>query len=70
MRVYRIGTLNQPTRTVSAARVVVLGDHMRFQTAVVAQWRVIESVPLDDVRRVQRRFGEADGRLRWGTSER
>jgi Zn ribbon nucleic-acid-binding protein len=65
MPVYRIESSDQPTRTVSAARVVVLGDDVRFQTAVAGQWRVVDSVPLHSLRRVQRRCNEADGRLRW-----
>jgi predicted RNA-binding Zn-ribbon protein involved in translation (DUF1610 family) len=65
MPVYRIESQDQPSRTVSAGRVVVLGANVRFQTAVAGQWRVVDSVPLHSLRRVQRRFNEADGRLRW-----
>jgi hypothetical protein len=65
MPVYRIESQDAPTRTVSAARVVVLGDDVRFQTSVAGQWRVVDTVPLHSLRRVQRRFNEADGRLRW-----
>jgi Zn ribbon nucleic-acid-binding protein len=50
---------------VSAGRVVVLGDDVRFQTSVAGQWRTVDTVPLRQLRRVQRRFNEADGRLRW-----
>lgn len=65
MPVYRIESSTHPTRTVSAGRVVLLDEDVRFQTAVAGQWRSVDSVPLQDVRRVQRRFNEADGRLRW-----
>jgi Zn ribbon nucleic-acid-binding protein len=65
MPVYRIESQDGPTRTVSAARVVVLGDDVRFQTSVAAQWRTVDTIPLHRLRRVQRRFNEADGRLRW-----
>jgi len=65
MPVYRIESHAGPTRTVTAGRVVVLDDDVRFQTAVGGQWRVVDSVPLEQLRRVQRRFNEADGRLRW-----
>jgi Zn ribbon nucleic-acid-binding protein len=65
MPVYRIESRDGRTRTVSAGRVVVLGDDVRFQTSVAGQWRVVDMVPLRQLRRVQRRFNEADGRLRW-----
>jgi hypothetical protein len=65
MPVYRIESQDGLSRTVSAVRVVVLGDDVRFQTSVAGQWRVVDTVPLHSLRRVQRRFNEADGRLRW-----
>ncbi len=65
MPVYRIESQDRSTRTVSAARVIVLGDDVRFQTSVAGQWRAVDTVPLHFLRRVQRRFNEADGRLRW-----
>lgn len=65
MPVFRIEDVRGSTRTVTAARVVTLDGDVRFQTSVAGQWRPVDTAPLVEVRRVQRRYNEADGRLRW-----
>jgi Zn ribbon nucleic-acid-binding protein len=65
MPVYRLETFDEPTREVSAARVLAVDGDVRFQTSVAGQWRLVHAVALEQVRRVQRRYNEADGRLRW-----
>jgi Zn ribbon nucleic-acid-binding protein len=65
MPVFRLETVGEPTRTISAGRVTVLDGDVRFQTSVASQWRLIEAAALHQVRKVQRRFNEADGQVRW-----
>lgn len=65
MPVFRLEDVQGSTRTVTAARVVTLDGDVRFSTSVSGQWRLVDTAPLVDVRRVQRRFNEADGRVRW-----
>jgi hypothetical protein len=50
---------------VTAARVVVAEDEVRFQSPAEGGWVTVDSPPLSIVVRVERRFNEADGRARW-----
>jgi hypothetical protein len=63
--VFRISAADGRTRTVTAGRVVVVDDEVRFQSSNGDAWTAVAVAPVAEVRAVQRRFNEADGRLRW-----
>lgn len=65
MPVFRIQAADGRTRTVTAGRAVVVGDEVRFQSSNGDAWTAVAVAPVAEVRAVQRRFLEADGRLRW-----
>jgi hypothetical protein len=61
----RVRTSDRRTLTVTAGRVVVADDQVRFQSSDGAGWTAVEVVPLHCVATVQRRVNEANGSLRW-----
>lgn len=65
MPVYRLTGTDGRTRTVTAGRVVLSDGEVRFQSSSGDHWTAVAVTPLHEVRRLQRRFNEADGRLRW-----
>lgn len=62
---YRLRSTEGSTRPVTAARVVIAEDEVRFQSPGKGGWVTVDSAPLSTVVRVERRFNEADGRARW-----
>ena len=65
MPVYRLHGTDGSTQTITAARVVVVDEEVRFQSSNGDDWAAVAVAPLSDVQQVQRRFNEADGRVRW-----
>lgn len=65
MPMWRVRTADGRTRPVSAGRVVVADGEVRFQSPGTAGWVTVEQAPLASVVAVERRFNEADGRVRW-----
>lgn len=62
---FRVRALDGSMRPVTAGRVLVADGELRFQSPGTSGWVTVESAPLAEVARVERRFNEADGRVRW-----
>jgi Zn ribbon nucleic-acid-binding protein len=65
MPMYRLRGIDGTTRPVTAGRVVVDGDVVRFQSPGTGGWVTVDSTPLGDVLQLDRKVNEAGGRLRW-----
>lgn len=65
MPAYRIRLVGGSLRPVTAGRVVVGDGEARFQSPGTGGWVTVDSVELAQVVTVERRFNEADGRVRW-----
>jgi Zn ribbon nucleic-acid-binding protein len=65
MPMWRVRTADGRTRPVSAGRVVVADGEVRFQSPGTGGWVTVEQAALASVVAVDRRFNEADGRVRW-----
>jgi predicted RNA-binding Zn-ribbon protein involved in translation (DUF1610 family) len=52
-------------RSVTAGRVTLTGTEVRFQSPGSTGWVTVDSAPLSSVVRLERRFNEPDGRVRW-----
>lgn len=65
MTMFRVRAVDGTTRSVTAGRVVVADAEIRFQSPGRTGWVTVDSAPLTEVARVERRFNEADGRIRW-----
>jgi Zn ribbon nucleic-acid-binding protein len=65
MTMFRVRALDGSLRSVTAGRVVVADTELRFQSPASSGWVTVDSAALMEVARVERRFNEADGRVRW-----
>ncbi len=65
MPAYRLRSTNGSLRPITAGRVVVADDQVRFQSPGTGGWVTVDSAALVDVARLDRGFNEADGRVRW-----
>jgi hypothetical protein len=62
---FRLRSVDGSTRSVTAGRVVIGDTELRFQSPATSGWVTVDSARLPDVERVERRFNEPDGRVRW-----
>jgi Zn ribbon nucleic-acid-binding protein len=65
MTMFRVRAVDGSMRSVTAGRAVVADAELRFQSPATSGWVTVDSAPLTEVARVERRFNEADGRVRW-----
>lgn len=65
MTMFRVRAVDGSMRSVTAGRVVVADAELRFQSPANSGWVTVDSAPLTEVARVERRFNEPDGRVRW-----
>lgn len=65
MTMFRVRAVGGSTRSVTAGRVVITEAEVRFQSPATSGWVTVDSAALADVLRVERRFNEPDGRIRW-----
>jgi hypothetical protein len=65
MAVYRLRSVGGALRPATAGRVLVVDGEVRFQSPGTGGWVTVDSAPLDTVLGLERRFNEADGRVRW-----
>jgi hypothetical protein len=65
MPMYRLRTADGTTRPVTAGRVVVDEDEVRFQSPGTGGWVTVDSAPLVEVGQLDRRVNEASGMIRW-----
>ncbi|MEX2290512.1 MAG: hypothetical protein WD794_09330 [Mycobacteriales bacterium] len=65
MTMFRVRSVDGTTRSVTAGRVVLTDTDVRFQSPASTGWVTVDSAALAGVARVERRFNEADGRVRW-----
>jgi predicted RNA-binding Zn-ribbon protein involved in translation (DUF1610 family) len=65
MPVYRMRTATGDVRPITAGRVILSGDDVRFQSPGTGGWVTVDSAPLSEVRQVDRKVNEAAGLLRW-----
>lgn len=65
MPMYRLRLTSGSTRPITAGRVVVDGDQVRFQSPGTGGWVTVDSAPLADVAQLDRKVNEAGGLLRW-----
>jgi Zn ribbon nucleic-acid-binding protein len=65
MTMFRVRAVDGSLRSVTAGRAVVAETELRFQSPATSGWITVDSAPLTEVARVERRFNEADGRVRW-----
>jgi hypothetical protein len=65
MAMYRLRATDGSLRPVTAGRVVVDGDLVRFQSPVTGGWVTVDSAPLAQVVQLDRKVTEASGLLRW-----
>lgn len=62
---FRVRAVDGTTRSVTAGRVVVAVPQVLFQSPGSTGWVTVDESPLASVARVERRFNEPDGRVRW-----
>lgn len=62
---YRLRTVEGTTRSITAGRAVVADTEVRFQSPGTGGWQTVDAQPLATVARVELRFNEPDGRVRW-----
>lgn len=65
MTMFRLRTVDGASRSITAGRVVVADTEARFQSPSTGGWTTVDSAALASIARVERRFNEADGRVRW-----
>ena len=65
MTMYRVREIDGSRRSVTAGRVVATETEALFQSPGTGGWVTVDAVPLRTVARVERRFNEPDGRVRW-----
>ncbi len=65
MAMYRLRGTDGSTRPITAGRVVVDGDLVRFQSPGTGGWVTVDSSPLAQVVQLDRKVNEASGLLRW-----
>jgi hypothetical protein len=65
MTMFRLRGVDGMTRSVTAGRIVVADTEIRFQSPATSGWVTVDSAALAEVVRVERRFNEPDGRVRW-----
>ena len=62
---FRVRAVDGTMRSVTAGRVALSDVEVRFQSPGSTGWVTVDRAPLAEVARVERRFNEADGRVRW-----
>jgi hypothetical protein len=62
---FRLETHDGQHDTIEANRLDITDDQIVFLQRRDADWRAVATAELTDVRRVERRFTEADGRRRY-----
>jgi predicted RNA-binding Zn-ribbon protein involved in translation (DUF1610 family) len=65
MSMWRLRTVDGKARSISAGRIVVADGEVRFQSPGTTGWVTVEQAVLSSVSSCDRRFNEADGRVRW-----
>lgn len=65
MTMFRMRAVDGSMRSVTAGRLLISDGEVRFQSPGTAGWVTVDSAVLVDVARVERRFNEPDGRIRW-----
>jgi predicted RNA-binding Zn-ribbon protein involved in translation (DUF1610 family) len=65
MTMFRVRAVDGSTRSVTAGRVLVADTELRFQSPASSGWVTVDGAVLAEVARVERRFNEPDGRVRW-----
>ncbi len=65
MTMFRVRGTDGSTRSVTAGRVVVADAELRFQSPATTGWVTVDRAVLAEVARLERRFNEPDGRIRW-----
>jgi hypothetical protein len=65
MPMYRVRSTDGSARPVTAGRVVLDEDLVRFQSPSTSGWVTVDSAPLVDVAQLDRKVNEGSGLLRW-----
>ncbi len=65
MTMYRLRATDGTTRPITAGRVVLDGELVRFQSPGTGGWVTVDSAPLAQVAQLDRKVNEVSGLLRW-----